>query len=215
MQIQYPLYLIPLEAGYVSVVEPESGDDQTYYLAVFTDQELAETFMKECGIDGDPKPLRNAREFAWLMQSLRAPISNLAFDPLAGAKSVEARWKVSVQEVLDKHIIADFSPWNYPVFLIEQSGGFACIEGQTSAGEQMRAIGLFTTEEKALQFLKDADETGMVRPLEDMSQTRAFLQSVSANANAMAIDLTVDGNQRRAEYCFSIKTILEKYLVHQ
>ena len=68
MQIEYPLFLVPLEAGYVSVVEPGSDDSQTYYLAVFTEEQRAEEFMQTCGIDGEPRPLHNAREFAWLVQ---------------------------------------------------------------------------------------------------------------------------------------------------
>ncbi len=52
--IHYPLFLVPLEAGYVSVVdasEPAEQDDAagvdedapaTYYLAVFTSAELSQ-----------------------------------------------------------------------------------------------------------------------------------------------------------------------------
>ena len=97
MKIEYPLYLVPLEAGYVSVVEPAPDNAQNYYLAVFTSQALAESFMEACGIEGEPRALNNGREFAWLVQSLRAPISNLAFDPEAESLQGAARWKVSIR----------------------------------------------------------------------------------------------------------------------
>lgn len=213
LQIEYPLYLVPLEAGYVSVVEPAPGDKQTYYLAVFTDEQRAEHFMQACGIEGEPRPLHNAREFAWLVQSLHAPISNLAFDPSAESKSVEARWKVSAQEVLDNLTAIDYSPWNYPIFVIQQPGGFASIEGDTSDGQQMRALGLFTTKENAEQFLRDASAAGVVRQLDDMNQARDFLASVAADVTAVALNLTADEGQRSAKYCFSIRTVLDKYLV--
>ena len=213
MQIEYPLFLVPLEAGYVSVVEPGSEDSQTYYLAVFTEAQRADEFMQACGIEGEPRPLHNAREFAWLVQSLHAPISNLAFDPSSESNSVEARWKVSAQEVLDNLTAIDFSPWNYPIFVIQQPGGFASIEGDTSDGQQMRALGLFTTMEKAEEFLRDANETGVVRQLDDMPQARDFLEGVAADVTAVALNLTVDEGQRSAKYCFSIRTVLDKYLV--
>lgn len=213
MRIEYPLYLVPLEAGYVSVVEHTPDDEPTYYLAVFTDEFLAVEFMRECGIDAEARPLHNSREFAWLAQSLRAPITNLAFDPLADSTSVEARWKVPVKDVLEKHIRVDYSPWNYPVFVVDQEDGFASVEGTTSQGDELRAIGLFTTKEKAEEYLSEADEQGFIRQLDDLPQVRSFLEDVSGDVSAVALNLSVQEGQRTAKYCFSIKTVLEKYLV--
>ena len=226
MQIEYPLYLIPLETGYVSVVESdpdadaETEDTSTYYLAVFTEQQRAEGFMEAFGLEGNPQPLHNGREVAWMAESLRHPVNNLAFDPSsesasAASKSVDARWKVTVQELLDNHIVVDYSPWNYPVFVIEQQNGFASVAGRASNGEEMSAVGLFTTQEKAEAFLRDAGETGTVQTLATLEQTREFLQSVLPEVTAVALDLTADGGQRSAQYCFSVQTVLEKYLVLQ
>jgi hypothetical protein len=199
----------------VSVVDPEAEESQRYYLAVFTTQQLAESFMSECGLEGEPRPLHNGREFAWLAQSLRAPISNIAFDPVADAKTVEARWKVSVADLLNEHIVIDYSPWNYPVFVIEQPGGFACVEGQTSDGQEMRAVGFFTVKDKAEEYLKDANESGDIQQLADVDEARAFLEEISPVASAVALNIAVDNGQRSAKYCFSINTILEKYLVER
>ncbi|MFO7903206.1 MAG: hypothetical protein R6U98_11120 [Pirellulaceae bacterium] len=226
MHFEYPLYLIPLETGYVSVVEstPDTDSDveetHTYYLAVFTERERAEGFMEAYGLEGGPQPLHNGREVAWVAESLRDPVNNLAFDPSSESASsessnVDARWKVTVQDLLENHIVVDYSPWNYPVFVIEQQEGFASVEGRASNGERMRAIGLFTTGEKAEAFLRDAEETGTVRPIATMHQTREFLRSVLPDVTAVALDLTADRGHRSAEYCFSIGTVLDKYLVEQ
>ncbi|MFW6169895.1 MAG: hypothetical protein ACODAD_05340 [Planctomycetota bacterium] len=234
MQIEYPLYLIPLETGYVSVVESSSGVDSdvdsdvdsevgetcTYYLAVFTEQERAEGFMQAHGLEGSPRLLRNGRETAWMAESLREPVNNLAFDPSSesagsNSKNVDARWKVTVADFLENHVVVDYSPWNYPVFVIEQSKGFVSVEGRAGNGEEMRAVGLFTTREKAERFLCGAEETGTARALETMHQAREFLQRMLPDVTAVALDLTADGGRRAAEYCFSIRTILDKYLVEQ
>lgn len=217
MRIEYPLYLIPLEAGYVSLVEsdaePGSADDQTYYLAIFTDAERAEAFMQPFGIEAKPRPLQNAREFAWMAQSLRSPVEHVAFDPTPESKRVEARWKVSIQELMEKHVMVDYSPWNYPVFLIQQQDGFASVEGSTSTGENRCAVGVFTTEHNAQKFLADAEETGVIQALDNVSQVREFLESVAGDASAVALDPTVSQGQRTAQYCFSVQTLLDKYLV--
>lgn len=226
MQFEYPLYLIPLETGYVSVVESntetesQAEKNHTYYLAVFTGHDRAEGFMETYGLEGSPQPLHNGREVAWAAQSLREPVNNMAFDPSSesattDSEHVEANWKVSVQELLDNHIVVDYSPWNYPVFLIEQQDGYASVEGRASTGEEMRAVGLFTTREKAEKFLQNADETGHIRSLDTMQQAREFLESLLPDVVAVALDLTVDHNQRSAEYCFSVRTVLDKYLVEQ
>lgn len=174
--------------------------------------------MEAHGLQGGPQPLRNGREVAWMAQSLRAPVNQLAFDPSSESASaesnhVQARWKVTVQELLENHIVVDYSPWNYPVFVIEQQDGFASVEGRASNGERILAIGLFTTREKTDAFLRDAEETGTVRELKTMQQAREFLQSVLPDVTAVALDLTADRGHRAAEYCFSIRTVLDKYLV--
>jgi len=198
-----------LEAG----TEPDSECGRTYHLAVFTRYDLAKAFAEHVGIEADPRPLCNAREFAWMAQSLRSPVDSLAFDPVPESKKVDARWKVSVRELIDNHLVIEYSPWNYPVFVIEQEGGFASVEGSTSRGENRRAVGVFTTTDTAQKFLEDAEETGTVQALDDVSQTRRFLESVSAEASAVALDLTVSHGQRSAKYCFSVQTLLDKYLV--
>ncbi len=95
-ELAYPLYLVPLEAGYVSVVEPGEGDSQTYYLAIFTTEQAAEEFILGCGIASEPRGLHNPRELAWLLQSLRDPVNRVAFDPVADCTTVDSPWKVTV-----------------------------------------------------------------------------------------------------------------------
>ena len=67
MELQFPVYVIPFDAGYVSVVDGDEAETDTHYLAVFTSEELANAFMAECQLGGQPRPLHNAREFAWLL----------------------------------------------------------------------------------------------------------------------------------------------------
>ncbi len=115
--------------------------------------------------------------------------------------------------MLAKHIVVDHSPWNYPVFIIEQSNGFVSIEGSASDGREMRAVGLFTKREKAQAYLNDIAEDGAIVSLDDMEQTRNFLHSVLPDATAVALDLVIEDGHQTAKYCFSIRTVLDKYLV--
>ncbi len=212
-ELEYPLFLLPFDAGYVSVVETESAESQTYYLAIFTSEQAAAEFSNESGIESEPRPLRNPRELAWLLQSLRTPVESVAFDPAAGSTAVESPWKVKVSDLLAHHVLIDYSPWNYPVFVIEQASGYACIEGASSKGTDMRAVGLFTQREKAQEYLAASSGRGRIVALDDLRQTRDFLEDLLPDATAVAIDPVISADHQSAEYCFSIRTVLDKYLV--
>jgi hypothetical protein len=168
--------------------------------------------MYHCQILGSPRSLKNAREFGWLLQSLQPPVTRVAFDPQPDSPTVESRWIVDVQELLARHLVVDYSPWNYPVFVIRQESGYASIEGQTSQGSHGAAIGIFTSREKAVAYLRASGTSGTLRELSDAIQTRTFLDEMAGVADAMALDPTVDGDTHAAQHCFSIATVLQKYL---
>ena len=213
MQWEYPVYLIQYGGGYVSVVGSGPGADEAQMLAVFTQQQAAVDFMHTCDVPGEPRALENAREFGWLLQSLRRPVTRVAFDPEPGQKDVQARWIVDVHSLLQDHLVMDMSPWNYPVFVIAQEAGFACIMGEANDVRQWTALCLFTTAEKARAYLELVEEDGTIQSLADRQQTRELLIELADSASAVALDPVVKAEQRSAQYCFSIQTLLEKYLV--
>ena len=208
----YPLYLIPLEGGYVSVVDAQAEEPKAHHLAVFTDDELAASFMHHCQILGTPRQLLNAREFGWLLHSLRQPVTRVAFDPQPNSITVRSRWNVAVEDLLTRHLVPDNSPWNYPVFVIRQQPGCASIEGQSSDGSQWTAIGLFTSREKAEAYLQALVAVGTICELVDVTQARALLSEMAGSATAVALDPTINDGRHSATHCFSIQTILQKYL---
>ncbi|MHB8972048.1 MAG: hypothetical protein ACYC3X_07335 [Pirellulaceae bacterium] len=210
---QYPVYLIPLEGGYVSVVDPRGEEPRPHHLAVFTSEESAAAFMHHCQILGSPRSLKNAREFGWLLQSLQEPVTRVAFDPQPDSPTIESRWTVDVQELLARHLVVDYSPWNYPVFVIQQATGYASIEGRTSQGTSWAAVALFTSREKAAAYSQASGSAGTLRELSNVPQARTFLEEMVGVADAVALDPTVDGDTHAAQHCFSLATVLQKYLL--
>ena len=211
-QWDYPLFLIPHGGGYASVVDQSEGETRTL-LVVHTNEELAENFMRCCSLGGAPRALHNDREFRWLLISLRDPVRYVAFDPQAEmAEGLRARWTISVRTLLDEHMDVDYSPWNYPVYAIEQPAGFASIEGRQSSGQSWRAVNLFTAREKAESYLQGAEEEGELVRLADMTATRDLLESLSDDVSAVALDPLASGEERSAKHCFVLTTLLEKYL---
>jgi hypothetical protein len=209
---QYPLYLIPLDGGYVSVVGMPADQAAAHHLAVFTTVGLAEAFMQRCQIPGTPRALRNAREFGWLLQSLRHPVTRVAFDPQPDTTTVCSRWNVAVEELLACHLVPDHSPWNYPVFVVCRQQGYASIEGLSPDGSRWTAIGLFTAREKAEAYLQASLLAGTIRELNDVRQARALLREIADSATAVALDPTINAGRHAATHCFSLRTVLEKYL---
>lgn len=206
----YPIYLLPHEQGYASLVDPrEAGGPQS--LIVYTDPQAAVELMAQFTMLGAPRALRNAREFSWLLQSLREPVTNVAFDPNPTDDTINARWQVAVCDLLSAHLQSDNSPWNYPIFAIGQTSGFASIDGDDSS--PMKAIGIFTTTENAEAYLRDAEEQGDLLELSDMASAVRFFTALQSDVTAVALDPQVVEGHRAAEHCLSLEVLLSKYLV--
>jgi hypothetical protein len=212
---QYPLYVIPLGGGYVSVVDSPTADAPQQMLAVFTSLPVAESFVQVHQLDCAPKPLHNGREFGWLLQSLRAPVTQVAFDPEAGEQRVTSRWTVGVQQLLEHHLQVDSSPWNYPVFVVRQQEGYASIEGHADDGRSLRAVCLFTSSDKAQAYLQDTGLEATVQSLPDRQAARQLLEQMVPDVTAVALDAVVSEGKHSARYCFPIQVLLDKYLVVQ
>jgi hypothetical protein len=212
---EYPIYLIPHGGGFASMVDPhaEADAELAQLLVVYTESEVAVRFMAEFGMADTPRMLFNDREFRWLLQSLRAPVTGVAFDPSPLGDKIDARWQVAVRELLDQHLTADYSPWNYPVYAIAQEVGFVSIDGVGSGGEGFTALGLFTSEGKAQDYLEAAEESGELCRLANLDEARALLIALTEQIAAVALDPIVERGQRTAKHCFPLETLLNKYLV--
>ncbi len=213
-QWDYPIYLIALGGGYASIFERGQEGEETQAVVVCTNEDLCERFMARHELQAQPKAMKNSREFVWLLQNLKLPVTRVAFDPAPDDPNAMPRWSVAIAELL-KELVIDFSPWNYPVFVVAQGNGFASIESEPSDREKMRAVALFTDPKKATTYLEAAGETGSVTALKDLGATRALLQVLAADANAVALDPVVQDGKRTAKHCFEITTVLNKYLVQQ
>lgn len=214
---EYPIYLIPHGGGYASMVDPNAAADAapTQMLVVYTESELAVQFMSEFGMADTPRTLFNDREFSWLLQSLRAPVTEVVFDPSPLGDKIDAHWRVAVRELLDEHLTTDYSPWNYPVYAVAQETGFVSIDTAGSAGEPLTVLGLFTSEAKATGYLAAANESGELCTLRNLDEARVFLSALTEQIAAVALDPIVDQDQRTAKHCFPLETLLNKYLVRE
>jgi hypothetical protein len=211
--LNYPLSLIALDGGYVSVVDADGAEPRPHYLAVFTSEDAAETFMQRCEVLGAIKELRNARDFAWLLQSVRPPVTRVSFDPEPLSLTVQGRWQVDIQEMLNEHLLIDYSPWNYPAFAIRQPRGYASIHGETSHGSQWTAVSIFTSREKAEAFLTASGEQGEIEDVVNLAAARKLLESLKDVAQAVAIDPTIEEDRHNAQHCLGLQNVLDKYLV--
>ncbi len=212
IELIYPIYIIPHGGGYLSIVDPE--DNTTQLLVVCGTQELVMRLIHQFQILSAPRALNNDREFAWLLRSLKSPVTKVVFDPKPEGESINGRTTVAVNDLLTQHLKPDLSPWNYPVFAIAKDDGFVSIDSDDGAGGTMTLLTLFTEKDLATDFLKETDQSGTLCRLGDVGQARTFLKSIDKSlAVAVALDPTVEGDQQTAKYCFAIEVLLEKYLV--
>lgn len=210
---RYPIYLIQHGGGYASIVDPLGENDANQSLVVCCEEERAIGFMAACGIMGAPRELNNDREFGWLLQSLQAPVTDVVFDPSPSVDDQDTAWRVSVRDLLDQHLNADNSPWNYPVYVVAKEEGFISVSGPGNDGQTVNAIGFFTSEERIEAYLTAADETGTPCAITNLEEARSFLKAIAPHSPAVALNPVISEGQCVAKHCFAIETLLEKYLV--
>ena len=208
----YPLYLIGIELGFASVVDEVADGQRRVSLVVFTDQARMDRFMHEVGLEGKPRPIANDREFSYLLQGLRSPVTSVAFDSAPCGREVNARWIVNVPELLDKHLPWAASPWSYPVYVVAERDGFSCVDDTADSERPRRAVSLFTTSDAAQQYAQNARMEGSVQPVATPDDLRTLLQHLDWTVTAMAIDPTATGDKRTAKRCVEIATALQKYV---
>ncbi|MCC9606069.1 hypothetical protein LOC68_19735 [Blastopirellula sp. JC732] len=208
---KYPLYLVAHAGGYASIVDPQ--DESRQLLVALTSEEKALDFMQQFGILGAPRQLNNDREFAWLLESLRAPVTMVCFDPDPLENDVNAAWTATVETLLNDRLEVDYSPWNYPVFLLRQETGFSSIVGLDVEGNEVVVLCLFSNSQLADEYLIKTGDAGVIETLETMAQTREIMEMLREDIAAVAVDPEVRESERVASHCISVETLLNKYLI--
>lgn len=209
---QYPLFLIPHAGGYAALVD-DTVTPAEQALVVTTNGELALALMHRFDILSVPRQLHNAREFKWLLESLQSPITRVVFDPQPVEDRCDAAWRVSVADLLGRYVIADNSPWNYPITVIANDEGFLCIGDDEPKEQAVNAIAVFTEQSKADAYLSETNDVGTPCHLGNVTEAKTFLSSLVPVVNAVAINPRVENGIRVTKHCFSLETLLTKYLV--
>lgn len=169
--------------------------------------------MAACGIMGAPREMNNDREFGWLLQSLQAPVTGVVFDPSPSVDDQSSAQRVPVRELLERHLNADNSPWNYPVYVVAQDEGFISIDGPGADGQTVTAVAFFTSEERIEAYLEATGNAGTACAMQNIDEARSFVKGIAPHAAAVALNPTFADGQRSAKHCFAIATLLDKYLV--
>lgn len=209
---EYPIAVIAHGGGYASVIESEERGGERHSLIVVTETEASLELMQRLGILGAPRIIGNAREFRWLVQSLRKPVSHVAFDIDPVEDQPNPQWSVSIEELLRNHLIADFSPWNYPIYVVAVEHGFLCIASSTSDGRELTAVTVFRSKSLAAEYI-EASQPGEICTIKNLQEAVRFFSAVSEVVDAVALDPSIVDGQASAEHCFAIETLLDKYLV--
>ncbi len=210
---EYPIAALAHGGGYASVVDShDDGDDERHSLIVITEIESVTDTMQQLGILGAPKWIRNAREFRWLIESLRHPVTHVAFDLSPVDGDPNPSWHVAITELLASHLPADYSPWNYPIFVVAIEEGFVSIAGSRTDGSELHALVVFSSEAKAEAYVEEA-KRGELCKIQDLDEAVKYFGAMAEVVDAVALDPAVENGGCRTERCFDIETLLEKYLV--
>lgn len=214
-QLKYPVYILPYGVGYVSVVDNSQCSDPPHQLVVCSELIQAQRLMQQYELAGDPRPIDNDREFAWLLESLREPVTMVTFDPELTDDTASSAWTVSVKALLTVHFEPNLSPWNYPIYVIAIDEGFAGVNGTNETAEQFVAIGVFTSSSEAEQFIGDSSQAGTPCQLNDLDEAVRFFDGIRDTIDAVTINPVIDDGIQMAKHCLAIDILLSKYLVPQ
>jgi len=207
----YPVFAVRHGGGLASVqLESADGEDR-FALAIFTSEQTCLHFLGLTGIEGEPAQLNNDHEFAMLVSALKKPHTHVSFDSEPVGDEVNAKWSVSIADLLENHLPWSRSPWNYPVFVLRQGEGYASIEANSAEGEPIHALAMFTLEDLAKAYRDAAKETGEVDAIDTPPMFAVLLEQL-VEATAVAINPTADAGVRTAKTCVTVQTLLEKYL---
>jgi hypothetical protein len=211
-QWEYPVAVLAHGGGYASLVD-EGTQPPRHSLIVITETERTADVMQQLAILGAPKLIKNSREFRWLLESLQAPVRHVAFDidPVGADPNPAAT--LSVEALLTEYLSTDFSPWNYPVFLLAIDDGFVSITGQRSDSDDMHAIAVFRSAEKARDYETVVSGGGELCEIKNLAEAVKFFEAMRETIDAVALDPVITDGQCQTEHCFSLETLLSKYLI--
>jgi hypothetical protein len=85
---EYPLFVIRVGAGYSSIDGTKATGERVLLVAVFTDTDLAESYMQKAEVDGSIETIPNDPVFWAFVNNLLPPSNGVIFDPttaLAGS----------------------------------------------------------------------------------------------------------------------------------
>lgn len=208
---QYPLFVVPVPGGFASVFDNDADETQQSLLA-FSDSNAAILFIATFGLLSAPRPLKNDRELAWLLRGIQKPVVNLLVDANPANPDSASGQLHTIEHVLE-NLTLEYSPWDYPVFAIGKEQGFVCIDGAAEDGEWLSAIALFSSEQKVQDYLEHSKEQGELCLINNQQEAIVFLRGIRELVTAVAIDPYLKNNKHAAKFCFSIDTLLDKYLV--
>ncbi len=234
MPLRYPLYLLHHGPGYVSLVDVQStAQPPPQALAVFSTYELAADFVEQMAGFAGIKAIKNAREFQWLLTSLKEPVVQVVLNPAIDRPEIVGVWRRTISELLERHIEIDNSPWNYPVYMLRgvsegspersatsfashvKTGGWSSIRAGASS-HWFEFVVLFTSQKLAETYRSAiADEDGWLEliSLADMWALRERLVDLGAEIAGVAVNPTFEAGVRKCDSCLEIGRLLEHYLV--
>lgn len=212
-QWDYPVAVLAHGGGYASWVDSRPEGDR-HCLIVLTHTDRTPDVMERLGIIAAPRILQNAREFRWLVESLQHPVTHVAFDIDPQGDQANPEMTIAVDELIREHLIVDYSPWNYPIYVVAVGEGFASITGHREDDSPLHAIAVFREEKRAEAYV-EATAEGEVCELEDFGEAVRFFTAMSDLVDAVALDPVIEDGQYSTKHCFAMQTLLDKYLVEE
>jgi hypothetical protein len=211
---EYPIAVLAHGGGYASLVD-DTVEPARHSLVVLSELDRIADVMETLAILGAPKLIKNSREFRWLLESLKAPVDHVAFDINPVGAEANPAFVLSVGELLADHLPSDYSPWNYPVFLLEIEDGFVSITGQRESSDDLHAITVFRSEEKANAYNAAIGGGGSLCEIKNLAEAVSFFKAMKETIDAVALDPIIEDGTCQTPHCFSLDTLLTKYLVEE
>lgn len=223
---KYPVYVIRVGLGYATISTPHSSEEAPEFaVLVFSEEHLAAEFIAASGLeDAEVRFVRDERELARVLVPQRDPVTHMALDAKLEGEGHLTLTCIPIPEMLHKHLLKARSPWDYPVFLLELTGGgFAGIrvalpaEGAENAPPKAGSVvALFTSNQNAKTYRQGMSNPSGVKiyPVETPVRLREILQEVARDVFAVALDpiITEDGVHKTPQ-CMEVGKFLMTFLV--
>ncbi|MDO4574376.1 MAG: hypothetical protein Q4D98_04090 [Planctomycetia bacterium] len=214
---RYPVFVVKIKGGYAGISTPESTSEKPQYaILVYSEEAKANAFIQYSELEGaEVFLLKDARELARVLLMQKDPFVAMAWDTKLEDGKLETTI-VPIPEMLEKQLPEALSPWDYPVYFLQnKDGNYSVIQAPKKDGKKQFIIAMFTQEPIAEVYCEKLPEEEMfqLRAVNTPFDLKIFLTQMPKEIFAVGLNPMIDETKtHNCSNCITVDKLVERFL---